>query len=83
MAVEQGDAAYLSTAQGTQFKAMQAYFVRRSLELHRRFASLPDFQFDTSNQLYDTLRDGSAGAPFRDYLVRTYGQAFVDEAFAF
>lgn len=83
MAVEDRDSAYLSTAQGTQFKAMMAYLTKRSLDLHRFFASNPDFQSSTSDALYNTLRNGSGGASIRSFLVRIYGQAWVDEAFAF
>ncbi len=77
LAVEELDASYF--AGNDQFKAMLAYFTRRSLDLHRRFAAIDDFQFATSDALYQTLRTGSAGAPLRQFLVRTWGQQFHDE----
>ena len=81
MAVKQNDAGYLATgnADGAQFRAMLAYLTRRSLELHRRFAQMPDFQSDTSDALYTTLRTGAAAAPIRAFLAQTYGQVFHDE----
>ena len=77
LAVEELDPGYF--ASNAQFKAMLAYLTRRSLELHRRFAAIDDFQFSTSDTLYQALRSQSAGAPLREFLLRTWGQGFRDE----
>lgn len=77
LAVEDLDPGYF--AANPQFKAMMAYLARRSLQLHRRFAALPDFQFDTADELYQTLRTGPSAAPLRDFLERTWGEDFRDE----
>jgi hypothetical protein len=78
LAVEELDPSYF--ASDAQFTAMLAYFTRRSLDLHRRFADIDDFQFSTSDELYQTLRTSSAAAPLREFLIRTWGQQFHDEA---
>lgn len=77
LAVEELDAAYFED--NAQFRAMLAWLTRRSLQLHRRFAALDDFRFDLSDTLYSTLRTGSAGAPLRDFMQRTWGDEFHDE----
>jgi hypothetical protein len=80
MAVEERDPTYFNN--NAQFKAMMGYLLRRSLELHRRFAALTDFRSQTSDRLYNELRTGASASAMRDFIRRTWGQAFLNEVLA-
>ncbi len=82
MAVAENDPEYLLTDEGEQFKNMLAYFTERSLDMHRRFAAMPDFQSQTSDDLYDALRTNSDAAAMRQFLADTFGAAFRDAVLA-
>lgn len=82
MAVAENDPEYLVSDEGEQFKNMLAYFTDRSLDMHRRFAAMSDFQSQTSDDLYDGLRTNSDAAAMRQFLADTFGAAFRDEVLA-
>jgi hypothetical protein len=82
MAVSENDPGYLLSDEGEQFKNMLAYFVERSLEMHRRFAAMSDFQSQTSDDLYEGLRSNSDAAEMRQFLADMFGAAFRDEVLA-
>jgi hypothetical protein len=82
MAVAENDPNYLLSAEGEQFKNVLAYFTQRSLDMHRRFAAMNDFQSETSDALYDALRTSSDAAAMRQFLADTFGAAFRDEVLA-
>jgi len=76
LAVEALDPTYF--AQNLQFRQFLAWHLRRSLELFRACRGVPDFAWSDQDQLYLDLRTHADAAPLRDFLVRTYGQAFHD-----
>lgn len=82
MAVSESDPAYLVSTDGEQFKNMLAYLIERSLDMHRRFAAMSDFQSQTSDDLYDGLRTNSDAAAMRQFIADMYGTEFRDDVLA-
>lgn len=68
-AIEQGDAAYLQTTDGIQFKAFVAYEMRRATTLYWEGMKMPRLQWDAKLVPLD--------ATLRALAVRWYGEPFV------
>ena len=77
MAAEQGDPAFF--AANAQFKEFVAFSIRRSMEVYRKGARMNEFKWDVQDRYYTELTTGTAGASFRDFVRRVYGDRFLGE----
>jgi len=78
MATEALDPSYFAT--NTQFKEFLAWNTARAMDVVRECLALDDFgSWPSIDQYYSDLRTHADGAPIREFLRRTYGDAFTNE----
>lgn len=78
MATADGDPSYFAGNQ--QFREFLAWQLDRSLDLFRTCQTFGEFgSWPSVDALYAGLRTGSAGAPMREFLAQTYGEAWTEE----
>lgn len=77
MAVEEHDPAYFRS--NTQFRELLAWNARRAMEVFRRGRTMTEFQWDRQDAYYETLRTDPEAEAIRQFVRRTYGDAFARE----
>jgi hypothetical protein len=77
MAARDLDASYFTGY--PQFTEFLAWNLRRSLDLFRACRVISDFAWTDQDVYYNELQTGSSAAPFRQFLVQTYGQTFATD----
>jgi hypothetical protein len=80
LAVEELDPTYFTTYD--QFRAFMGWNMRRSMNIFRECRVLPEFLFQGQDDLFNSLASGTDTAGMRDFLTRTFGDAFVQEILA-
>ncbi len=78
MAIEKHDPAYF--ASNIQFREFLAYNLKRAMQVFHEGRKLRDFADAEQDRYYQTFRDSPETAAMRDFLNRTYGEAWVKAA---
>lgn len=78
MAIEKFDPGYFKA--NTQFREFLAFNLQRGMKVFFEGRKMPDFADEGLNRYYETFRDSQDAAAMRDFLYRTYGEAWVKSA---
>jgi hypothetical protein len=80
MAVEAKDPDYFQTY--PQFREFLAWNTRRAMEVFRKGRVMTQFQYDVQDTYFETLRSDPSAQAMRDFISRTWGEAFLAEILA-
>ena len=81
LATEDLDSTYFNSQEPLyqRFHEYICWLTRRSMELFRECRLMPDFEWDQQDTYYENMRTSPDAQEWRDYLVRQYGQDFLNE----
>ena len=79
MAVEKGEPAYWSSADGAQFKEFVAFSIKRAMDVYRIGAKMDSFKWDQMDAFYAKMVSSPDAEPWRAFARRVFGEAWADE----
>ena len=78
MAIERHDPAYFKS--NTQFREFLAFNLKRGMKVFFEGRKMTDFADQEQDDYYRKFRDGTEASAMREFLNRTYGEAWVKAA---